>query len=49
MNNLEEDSEFYDFSLIKLHVGKHGTWNKKVWKMVVIVLGLKSGTLRDCG
>ena len=48
MNKLVEDSEFYDLSLIKLHSCKHGTWNEKVLKMMVIVLGFKSGALRDC-
>jgi hypothetical protein len=39
----------YDLSLIELYACKPGTWNEKVMEMMMIVLGLKSSTLRDCG
>ena len=41
MNKLVEDSGFYC-------TRGRGPWNEKVLKMMVIVLGLKSGALRDC-
>lgn len=43
-------SEFYDLiSLIKLYSCEHGAWNENMLKMMVTVLGLRSGALRDCG
>lgn len=49
MDKLRKDREVYDLAVIKLHSCKHGSWNEKVLKMMVVVLGLKFSAGRNCG